>query len=47
MVPTMMILQTQLSRGADPATAAFWFIMSLALLVGAVFAYPMNWWIIG
>ena len=47
MVPTMMILRTQLGRGADPTTAAFWFIMSMALLVGAVFAYPMNWWLIG
>jgi hypothetical protein len=34
MVPTMMILQMQLGRGADPTTAAFWFVMSMALLVG-------------
>ena len=27
MVPTMMILQMQLERGADPTTAAFWFVM--------------------
>jgi hypothetical protein len=46
MVPTMKILQTQLGRGADPTTAAFWFIMSMALLVGAIVAYPINWWLV-
>lgn len=46
MVPTMMILQTQLGRGADPRTAAFWFVMSMALLVGAILAYPINWWLV-
>jgi hypothetical protein len=46
MVPTMMILKTQLCRGADPTTAAFWFVMSMALLVGAILAYPMNWWLV-
>jgi hypothetical protein len=42
MVPTMMILQMQLGRGADPTTAAFWFVMSMALLVGFIATYPMN-----
>src|SRR5713226_2090557 len=46
MVPTMMILQTQLGRGADPTTAVFWFVMSMALLVGAIVAYPINWWLV-
>jgi hypothetical protein len=46
MVPTMMILKTQLGRGADPTTAAFWFVMSMALLVGFVVAYPINWWLV-
>ncbi|MEJ0096088.1 MAG: DUF4396 domain-containing protein [Methylocella sp.] len=46
MAPTMMILQTQLGRGADPKTVAFWFVMSMALLVGAIFAYPINWWLV-
>jgi hypothetical protein len=27
----------------DPA---FWFVMSLGLLVGFVIAYPMNWWLV-
>jgi hypothetical protein len=46
MVPTMMILKTLLGRGADPTTAAFWFVMSMALLVGFVVAYPINWWLV-
>lgn len=25
---------------------AFWFIMSMALLVGFLTAYPMNWWLV-
>jgi len=30
----------------DPAEPLFWFRMSLALTVGAAFAYPMNWWLV-
>jgi hypothetical protein len=30
----------------DPAGPAFWFVMSMALLVGFVTAYPMNWWLV-
>ncbi|MDP7433440.1 MAG: DUF4396 domain-containing protein [Myxococcota bacterium] len=30
----------------DPLAAAFWFIMSIALLVGFICAYPMNWWLV-
>lgn len=46
MVPTMMILMMQLGRGADPTTAAFWFVMSMSLLVGFIAAYPLNWWLV-
>jgi len=46
MVPTSMILRTLLGTGADPRTPAFWFVMSLALLVGAIVAYPINWWLV-
>jgi hypothetical protein len=45
MVPTMMLLKMSLGAGG-PATAAFWFVMSMALLVGAILAYPMNWWLV-
>lgn len=30
----------------DPANAAFWFIMSMALIAGFMCAYPMNWWLV-
>ena len=34
-------------EGANsPFGAAFWFIMSLALLVGFLCTYPMNWWLV-
>lgn len=32
--------------GNNPTNIRFWFIMSMALLVGFIFAYPMNWWLV-
>lgn len=29
-----------------PNTAAFWGIAALGLLAGAIFTYPMNWWMV-
>jgi hypothetical protein len=29
-----------------PYTVAFWGFASLGLLVGAIFTYPMNWWLV-
>src|SRR5262245_54091786 len=46
MVPTVMALRMQIASGTDPLTPAFWFVMSIALLVGFVAAYPMNWWLV-
>ena len=46
MVPTVMALRRQIPSGVDPTTPAFWFVMSIALLVGFVIAYPMNWWLV-
>ena len=46
MVPTVMALRRQIASGTDPMTPAFWFVMSIALLVGFVIAYPMNWWLV-
>ncbi len=46
MVPTMMVLQMLLPGGGDPTTSAFWFVMSMALLVGSIVAYPINWWLV-
>jgi hypothetical protein len=46
MVPTAMILKMRVPSANDPATPAFWFVMSMALLVGFIIAYPMNWWLV-
>jgi hypothetical protein len=46
MVPTVMALKSQIPSAADPTTPSFWFVMSMGLLVGFMFAYPMNWWLV-
>ncbi len=46
MVPTMMILKSALGSAAGPASPVFWFVMSMALLVGFIVAYPINWWLV-
>jgi hypothetical protein len=30
----------------DPMRPQFWFVMSMALIVGFVCAYPINWWLV-
>lgn len=30
----------------DPLSMAFWFVMSMALLVGFIAAFPINWWLV-
>lgn len=46
MVPVMMIVMGRTDRGHDPASARFWFIMSMSILAGFVVAYPVNWWLV-
>ena len=46
MVPTVMALKSRIAPAADPTTPYFWFVMSMGLLVGFIFAYPMNWWLV-
>jgi hypothetical protein len=46
MVPTAMTLRQRVDLAGDPAHARFWFVMSMALLVGFIVAYPMNWWLV-
>jgi hypothetical protein len=48
---TGMLLTTRFSMqkiegGDDPARPEFWFIMSMALVVGFACAYPINWWLV-
>lgn len=46
MVPTMILAKSHVPGSNDPSGPAFWFVMSMSLLVGFVFAYPMNWWLV-
>lgn len=46
MMPTMMILRRYVPSADNPLTPNFWFVMSMALLVGFIVAYPMNWWLV-
>ncbi|MDQ6786483.1 MAG: DUF4396 domain-containing protein [Acidobacteriota bacterium] len=46
MIPTMIILMTRDMRAMEPWSVRFWGIMSLATLIGAVLAYPVNLWLV-
>jgi len=36
----------ELAESKDPFNPSFWFIMSMALIVGFICAYPINWWLV-
>jgi hypothetical protein len=46
MVPVMTLAMASTPASHDPSGPIFWFIMSMALLVGFIAAYPMNWWLV-
>src|SRR5258708_24721791 len=46
MITTMMALKMRIAFASDPSAPAFWFVMSMALLVGFLLAYPINWWLV-
>jgi Domain of unknown function (DUF4396) len=46
MVPAMTLARASTPVSRDPTGPSFWFIMSMALLVGFITAYPMNWWLV-
>lgn len=46
MVPAAMTLRRHVDLAGDPGSARFWFVMSMALLIGFIVAYPMNWWLV-
>jgi Domain of unknown function (DUF4396) len=46
MIPTVMWLRASIPTAGDPLESAFWFVMSMGLLVGFIVAYPMNWWLV-
>jgi hypothetical protein len=46
MIPVMVILMSRHMNAMEPTLGRFWAVMSLATLVGAVLAYPVNWWLV-
>ncbi len=46
MVPAMTLAMASNAVSHDPSGPSFWFVMSMALLVGFITAYPMNWWLV-
>ncbi len=46
MLLTTRFSMPQVAGGNDPARPEFWFIMSMALVVGFACAYPINWWLV-
>jgi len=46
MIPTMVILAAVWPGTEDPLQPAFWFKMSMASIVGGLFAFPINYWLV-
>ena len=46
MIPVMIVLMTRDMTAMEPTSPRFWGIMSLATLVGAGLAFPINWWLV-
>ncbi len=46
MIPVMIILMTRDMQAMEPTSVRFWGVMSLASLVGAALAYPVNVWLV-
>jgi hypothetical protein len=46
MIPVHAAWRATVPVAADVTAPAFWFAISIALLVGFVAAYPMNWWLV-
>ncbi len=46
MLPTVAALRAYIASADNPLAPAFWFVMSMGLLVGFIIAYPMNWWLV-
>jgi hypothetical protein len=46
MIVVMKFLMPRIDGADDPLQPTFWFTMSMALIVGFIVAYPMNWWLV-
>lgn len=46
MVATMRVLMPLVEGASEPWRPGFWFVMSMAMIVGFAVAYPVNWWLV-
>jgi uncharacterized membrane protein YdbT with pleckstrin-like domain len=46
MLPVMTIMMATIPGSDSPQNLSFWFVVSIALLAGAILAYPINWWLL-
>ena len=46
MIPVMVILRTDFAGTTHIGSVRFWIVLSLAVLVGLVVAYPVNVWLV-
>ncbi len=46
MIVTMQILMPVIEGAGEPWRPGFWFVMSMAMIVGFGAAYPVNWWLV-
>jgi len=46
MVPVMVALMSHATGAMEPSSIRFWGVMSLAIMVGGVIAYPVNVWLV-
>lgn len=46
MVPVMVVLMSREMTAMEATSPRFWGVMSAATLLGAVLAYPVNWWLV-
>jgi hypothetical protein len=46
MIPVMVILRTDFAGTTDIGSVRFWIVLSLAVLVGLIAAYPVNVWLV-
>jgi hypothetical protein len=46
MLAVMALMMANVPGTEDPQRASFWFVMSMALVGGAILAYPINWWLV-
>jgi Domain of unknown function (DUF4396) len=46
MIPVMVTLMTRIPGAMEPDHGRFWGVMSLAIIVGSLTAYPVNVWLV-